>query len=82
MSLFFYKKLEFDKKIEIWYYKYWVKWIIVLIVAKCIVNMLKSLMTNNKLPVLIVAKCIVNVTLCCECPVVLLVLIVAKCIVN
>ena len=44
--------------------------------------MLKSLMTNNKLPVLIVAKCIVNVTLCCECPVVLLVLIVAKCIVN
>ena len=60
MSLFFYKKLEFDKKIEIWYYKYWVKWIIVLIVAKCIVNSWIFTLFPFESIVLIVAKCIVN----------------------
>ena len=55
---------------------------IVLIVAKCIVNMTRSATNFLCGKVLIVAKCIVNQILQIKDTLIGLVLIVAKCIVN
>ena len=55
---------------------------VVLIVAKCIVNVEKHNRCQYKIYVLIVAKCIVNFHISYLNTVDLFVLIVAKCIVN
>ena len=55
---------------------------IVLIVAKCIVNVFVGDLTEFVSFVLIVAKCIVNIYNVRVCNIILIVLIVAKCIVN
>ena len=55
---------------------------LVLIVAKCIVNTKISTPNSSKIPVLIVAKCIVNILENIILNGILDVLIVAKCIVN
>ena len=54
----------------------------VLIVAKCIVNVIVSLSVFKNTFVLIVAKCIVNFFIIFIFPFSISVLIVAKCIVN
>ena len=56
--------------------------LIVLIVAKCIVNSFAIIGMNMNVLVLIVAKCIVNINTLKKLEYELYVLIVAKCIVN
>ena len=56
--------------------------VLVLIVAKCIVNGINELAGLNATIVLIVAKCIVNIINQLKAKILAFVLIVAKCIVN
>ena len=58
------------------------RFLVVLIVAKCIVNSIMSCISVSKSIVLIVAKCIVNRVAACGLNKCTKVLIVAKCIVN